>query len=417
MQEITNDTKIQNPINPPIPYADKEIKFVQKKKKYMAFKIIIVLELVVIAVLSFLLFYLFEIRKNVTVEYKDEFMLIEDNSISKIEAEIKNLEMVNKQPKSLNDLDLSSYYSNGYFNYYSFPLIDNAISNNVVKEHPKVSLNTLEIQKDGILKEVNIELKNNLTNQGAEVIDRIYITKDVREDVLFQNNTLVNNIKNYIEQKNLEVVELDISMTYYSNYLELLQNLNSDLVEDTVEVEIITYLYPKWGNEINYINFQTISNQFHRNMNLSELNSVVDKVKVLAFDYTGPLDILPGPITPKDWFERIIQYYIHEGIERDKLEVGINTNAYIWPEREIAIDTKDNYSVLELEADAMTFNNFQNFIAQNGIAPETVEGMNEKIYRYIFENERKIAVFPSTEYIESLVQLTAEYGISGMFFK
>ena len=177
------------------------------------------------------------------------------------------------------------------------------------------------------------------------------------------------------------------------------------------------YLYPKWGDEINYNNFAPITNDFHKSDLITQASKLVDYIKVMSYDYTGVLDILPGSITPTNWYEKVIQYYISKVQDRNKIIMGINTESYQWPEREVAINPILNYSFLKKEAEIIPRDFFKEFIRQNSMKKESEFNIDEDVFKFTKENKSFIAIMPSDEQIANQVKIAGEYGVYGIFYK
>lgn len=398
MNEIPEEKLANTLYSKPIPVAHKQLDLnISKKKggKYKVTKILVLFFFIVAALFSLLAGYLYFMRTNKILERKDLINVITDNNITKEQAEWKNLSLIQKSPVDFNSLEASSIIT--VQGVYPFVRTNDA------------SVKNIEIKSDGTIVPIDTAL---LESTYSNIF---YINQDSIDQLEVEIENLSKNISDFVIENEIINFELDVSLTYLNNYRGILESINNDLAG--YDYELVIYLFPKWGNEVDYSNYATISNKFHREMNLKEISTLVDKIKVMSYDFTGPLDILPGNITPNDWYEKIIQYYISEEIPRNKFIMGINTNAYEWPEREIAYDPITNYSVLNHEAAIIPRDKFKEMIASNAMQPLNDNKIEEEVYKYTTNNKKYLTIFPPDKKIKDLEKLSSEYGIYGVFYK
>lgn len=226
---------------------------------------------------------------------------------------------------------------------------------------------------------------------------------------------IIKVIKSKVQESDVKRFELDISFTYIDNYLDLLKNLKLEYVSSDITFGI--YIYPKWGDFVDYSFFAPISNSFSINANITELNQYVDYIKVMSFDYTGPKDILPGAITPKSWFRQILQYYTKKEYNKEKLILGINTQGYEWKDREIAKKPEENYSLLQEEAKVYNRIDFLKLKEVYSIETFFENSIDESINSYNISGIEYLTVFPENDLILELEEMARSYGFGGIFYK
>jgi spore germination protein YaaH len=353
----------------------------------------LILSLVLIIV-SVLFFYVYFIRVKVEVDNTKKVVEITEDNKSQREIEEINLSQVEKVYRPVADLQESNLeVQTGY----SF------------ERSIRKSVKSLSISSDGIIK------KESSFGSGQEV-DNILFIKDIdQKNFNSTSKTMVDSLTEIIFSEGLKSIELDVSLTNLDVFMSFLQELNLALIGNNVE--IILYTYPRWGDSQNYSYFPSISNQFSRTVSLERIEPLVDKFKILSFDYTSTTSILVGPITPLEWFERVMQYFIFKGIPSQKIIMGINTYVYQWTNRDFAKDYKDNYSVNKAEASLINRLDFLQSIEGSKVDILDREGIDEIIYLFSDLGDEIVSVYPSETQIGEQKELAAEYGIFGIFYR
>lgn len=389
MDQPNLNTNLTQPTKKEVTFTSKDI-----KKKSTLPKILAAVLLIVLGVVLLGLGYMFFIRVNKHIEKNDIISEVVDNTITDEHAEVKNLEQVETNEKEVEVLNTDSIVKSEVQPY---------------KDTDTYSRLSLEIDQSGAL--TNVLIQPGETKNYNEII---FIDTETIKNLQVETSDIAENIADYVTTNGITNFALDVSLTNIPNYMNILEEVALGIDKS---FNLSVYLYPKWGDKVDYDHYATITNSFHQGMNLAEISLLVDQINVLSYDFTGPLDILPGPVTPIWWFERIIQYYIKSGVDRDKLNMGINTEAYEWPEREFAVDPLTNYSVLATEAEAIARSTFLEFVEDNELEPERVYGISEDVYTYQKESVDYIGIIPADLDITVLERIAALYGIKGIFYK
>lgn len=262
-----------------------------------------------------------------------------------------------------------------------------------------------------------------LINEDLQVVDAqskvgnlpIFSIKNI--DLITESDyqKIIERISNKVRESNIKRFELDISFSNLDNYLDFLKDLKLEQFSEGISIGI--YIYPKWGDYVDYSFFAPITNSFSTNSDLDEVLQYVDYIKIKSYDYTGPKDILPGAISPKTWFKQILQYYTKKDYNKEKIFFGINTQAYEWGDRVIAFQPKDNYSLLQEEAKVYSRSDFLKLKEGMTLDPMKEDGIDESIYRYNINGVEFITIFPENELIVELEELVKSYGFGGIFYK
>lgn len=382
------NSNLTQPTNKEITLSSKDIK---KKPNFIKLFTLLMLPILVFSIGLFA-FYFF-LKANITYIDNNIVNTALNNSITKEEAEAKNLEQQVKRLDGFHSIQKS------------FLLTDKYSPKGPFSSFSRLSL---EVDSNGEIKSKDIKVDG--VNSYTEVF---FLTPETIENLNIDSETLAEDILGYISQNNIRSFALDVSFTFIPGYMDLLEIISSSIKDSFVSV----YLYPKWGDEVDYSHFATITNEFHKTMDLEKISQLVSIINVMSYNYTGPLDILPGPITPAWWFERTIQYYIKSGVPREKLKFGINTNAYEWPKREIELNPILNYSLLSQEALEIPSTVFQEFISENSINPTQINGIQEDIYRYTKNSVEYITIMPTEKQITQLERVASYYHIEGIYYK
>lgn len=346
--------------------------------------------LIILAVVSSLItFYLFQFRREFIIDTKTKTETITNNEISKSAAEKMNLDNVEKMPKDQSELITGANIT--YTNSQSSILT--ALS--------------YEVMDDSSLRKVDtfVEL---IKRPGF--IPIFYISPKTLTTANFDLAKLSALI--IAESANFKEVSFDVSFTYIKDFNNFIKPIAANLKSKNVLVDL--YLYPSFGKEVNYNYFLQISNDYHRTTKFSDLNNIVDKVIVQLYGFTSEYSILPGPVAPIDWAKQVIQFYISEGIDRNKMFAEINTSNYLWLEREIVTDPKLNYPVADIQGGVVSDAQVQ--LKQFAIINEAYSFLDmskEQIALLDHESVKYLLLSPTDENINSLKNLVAEYGLAG----
>ena len=137
-----------------------------------------------------------------------------------------------------------------------------------------------------------------------------------------------------------------------------------------------------------------------------------DQIRVLSFGYTNEKSILAGPITPLWWFEQTIQYLIKNSIPRNKIIMSVNTLCYKWAERDFAVLHRDNFVLEEIQAQTVKKNSIDRISGKTS----SERSDSDTIFQYNEDAFEVTALCPTEDYIETLTNLSADYGLKGVQF-
>ncbi|MFS8131071.1 MAG: hypothetical protein ACMG57_03765 [Candidatus Dojkabacteria bacterium] len=351
---------------------------------------------IVVFVLSSILFgYIFFIRRDRTINKVVTTDTVNDNTISKAEAERRNLENVLQTPKDIKDLT-----------------------------HDTNVTISQDTSQDGFVVAKAYEITKDLKLSKQVILDS-YAKKDsfapifyFKLDTLTDNNpditALSSLIATEVSSNNYKIIYLDTSFTYIKDFNILIANLKNTLNAKSIKLGL--YLYPKWGNEVDYNNFLQVTNQYHKNTKLADIVNSVDEVIIELYGYSNEYSILPANIAPVDWAKSVVAFTAQEVTSKNKVYFEINNNYFVWPQREFSDTPNNNYAVLDLQAEILNQNQFdaKNYIqSSTNVLGNTLETMKT----LEVSGKKYISVSPTQNNIDSLISLIASYGFPGYIIK
>lgn len=378
--------------------------------------IILVIVLIVVAVITYYLY----TNPQITYSYQSNVTKIYLSDKSEREIEQETLINTDKQSKNVNELkvtgwipdwDLADGYntlvnqSNRFYSISPFWLIPN---------------------DDGSLNEVansvNPELINFTKNNNIRLIPTIPLfDHDILSNILNNReyfNRHILEILNKIDTYKYDGIDLDYESTKLEDkglFFEFLETLSREL-KSRGKIFSFTVM-PKWGDKIYYPSLP----QTRLVQDYKRISDLVDEFRIMTYDFSGKTSQQIAPIAPLEWIERVIQYAINSGVERDKIYLGVHTYAYDWSERAKleSIDLINWYGNLipikDLEeASAYYFGSVENVIRNYSMSYTYDTIWGEAIGEYMFEGEKRIVVFPTQESINARKDLASEYGIAGI---
>lgn len=337
-------------------------------------------------------------------------------------AEIDNIRNIPKQPKSIEELNLS-----GWIPDWDIPNGFRSMQDHGGYE--SISPVWFWINDDGTLKDTaymnDSEFIEYCKDNGIELIPTITL---FNEDILSQVLATEDSRKAHIDEIMHNVLTYDydgIDLDYESMYLKDKEKL-LDLLEDLAielkrhDKKLSFTVVAKWGNEVVYRTFtQTRMGQDYR-----RIGELVDEFRIMGYEYSGRDNQWVGPIAPIKWMEDTIQYAIYSGVPRDKIVLGIHTYAYSYSERDI-MPTLDYVPVYgpasnkELEAATAHFpSDVEAIIENNNASISFNDEWGEAIAEYISptSGQKRIMVFPNQQSIDLRKQLAADYGLKGVIY-
>lgn len=233
-----------------------------------------------------------------------------------------------------------------------------------------------------------------------------------------------DSIKKHIDEIVLEVNKYNyegIDLDYEAIYLKDKEKFFSFLADLKIELKktnkvLVFTVLPKWGNEVIYSSLP----QTRMVQDYKRIADIVDEFRIMTYEYTARDSVEIGPIAPIEWMERVIQYSIYSGVDREKIVIGIHTYSYDFAERELAKNI-DFYPVLDIRGN-------KDLPATNAYFNETVEQINfssvvfnevwkESVGYFTNRNgEPRVLVFPDQKTLDARKELAAEYGIKGVTY-
>ncbi|MEP7103098.1 MAG: hypothetical protein ABI721_00110 [Candidatus Dojkabacteria bacterium] len=388
---------LPHPFSPQVNEVESTSKKRDLLKSFLKFLTIILI--LVLVAFSLVLAYVFFIRRDITINKVDSNATVNDDTISKAEAESRNLENVATAQKDKSQLII------GYNSSIAVEQVQN----------PSVNYRTakvFEISKDLTIDDHAIP-NSDKTNPDFVPI-YFFSLKTLTETSAFDNIKLTNVIVNDATTSGSKKIYLDTSFTYIKDYLNLINLLKDQL--KTKNITLGVYIYPIWGKEVDYNNFLQVSNAFMKTVNILDLSKQVDELVIQVYGYTNEYSILPGNVAPLNWSTKVIQYIASLGVDRSKVLFEMNSDAYVWPEREVSNDPKLNYSVADVQAEVLSFDMFlQRFKTEiSGIQTnDTLENIQE----IEADSKKYIGVYPTNDNIDKIIENVALYGFKGYILK
>lgn len=222
---------------------------------------------------------------------------------------------------------------------------------------------------------------------------------------------------NYIQQNNYQGIDLDFESFYVSDqkpFLDLLKELKARL--QPIGRKLYISSLAKWGNNISYA-------QSKSTLNYKAIGDIVDIFIIQGYSYSPINSNSIGPIGPIDWQEDVIRYAINEGIDRNKIVLGVNTYAQDWSERPI------QYDLLYYTAEGLPSNDFDSeaavsyyhkgvdsLLANYNVEQTFIENWGEVLGSYNYGGQKRYVVYPNKDSLDLRKKLAADYGLNGISF-
>jgi len=338
--------------------------------------------------------YIYFVRRDRSVNKVVTTETINDDTISKAEAERRNLENVLQTPKDIKDLTKDSNIT--------------------------ISQDT---NAQGFLVAKAYEITKDLNLTKLPIVDSYKNSTDFAPIFYFKLESLTNTpditalssvIMNELNNVPYKIIYLDTSFTYIKDFNTLVANLKNSLSSKKIKLGI--YLYPKWGKEVDYNNFLQVTNQYHQDMNLADVVNSVDEVIIQLYGYSSEYSILPANVAPVDWAKSVVAYTAQEVTNKNKVYFEINSDYYVWPQREFSDKPSNNYALLEAQAEVL---NQKQFDGKGYIQSSSNDlGDTFEIIKTLeLSGKKYISISPRQENIDKLIALVASYGFAGYIIK
>lgn len=230
-----------------------------------------------------------------------------------------------------------------------------------------------------------------------------------------------------VDRYDYDGIDLDYESTAYDDkeeYFLFLEELSTELHER--DKKLVVTVLAKWGDNVNYPSLP----ETREVQDWSEIAIHADEIRIMAYDYTFSKALLPGPIAPIDWVERVLDYAVQE-IPREKLVLGVHLYSYEWYQE--VSQSGENPELLSFEPDLLGNSNsnpgqarsYTYDVVKKVLASydgEMIEFQGEQIYRYTKVNdstgklEDRVLVYIDPEGIQLREDLAREYNIKGVVF-
>ncbi len=343
------------------------------------------------------------------------------SSRSEKDLEFDAISSIGKKSKDINDL-----FVTGWIPDYDIP---DGLS--VIKEQKdnfdSVSPVWFWVNEDGSLKKngysngkdfINFTSQNNI-----ELIPTITLfDHEILNKVLNNDENLnrhINEIVKNVVENRYDGIDLDYESTYLKDkdkFFIFLERLSDQLQE--INKKLVFTVLPKWGDLVDY----NALPQTRITQDYKRISDLVDELRIMTYEFYGAGSEKAGPIAPLEWMEFVIKYAIYSEVPREKIVLGVHTYAYDWSDREITSVIKEGnqfkiglFGNLE-PADAYFYKDIEKVKNGYNLTENFNEEWGEAIGEYIFENEKRIVVYPTQKSFELRKQLAADYGIKGVAY-
>lgn len=350
--------------------------------------------------------YFIETSKEVVIETKTN--QIEEKNLSKEDVEAKNLASIEKLPTSESKQFSYKEYSNNYANINSSDLnqailfLKSSEQNGIltVKKIPEAETMILEKNIISFVPKIEFDYKS---GYKPESLNRAMIDKHISDIIL--------------ELSGIEYTGVEISYSYmvFTDYYNFLEKFKEALSQNNKNLYVS--IAPKWGESPDYNRFINVYKPEFFDIDYVSISNIADQIRVNAFYYTTENSTLAGPISPKLWVEQIIRFMISKNVPREKIILGINTNAYEWTTRDYTDDYYKNYIWTEKEISNVYSSQETKLLLDTISEISDLESINERVIEYKKDGIGYILVIPQDEYINSLKQLSIDYGLGGFFLR
>ncbi len=335
-----------------------------------------------------------DIEENIIIRKEDELL----NDKTKDEAEKLNL----KQIKTILKSDVLYSFSNESAAEYINKELGLSLEN---FDYKFVSF--LELQSDFSLNTVNQVSKH---EDGKKVFYVVHPSDDLIKNPIFDLNSdkLFDSIKSVFIKNKIKNLFFAKEFTKFKNFDHVLQNLQQ--MRNSLDIVLGVFCYPVWGHEVNYNHFFQLINKTVTPSSLNQLNDLVDIWVIDAFGFTNEYSILPFKISDLDLVERTVQFFISEGVPSSKIILNVETNLYVWPNREILNLYRENYSSSEQQAIIKPQDSYLNLSSE-----DLIKNIDYNMF-YRDKESNQIIVKIHTDLIKSIIDLGKEYSLYAINF-
>lgn len=345
--------------------------------------IIIIFLLLALISLGVLTYYLYKIRIVENITYKDIRKDVTDTSISNIEAEKRNLLTLVKKNENP-DLE-------------QIELLDLTSNTPGIKPAYKINLNTIE----KVAEVENNQVPLFFTDNNSEYLDDL---------------SVLNMLLETIKRDNLAEIDIDVTITNKVNNIEaLIKDLIYNLTPTNIKINL--GLPAKWSDIQDYEHLATVSRFYSSNVSVEVINNLTNKIRLHAYGFTSINSSKAGPISPSQWVENTIAYYLYKGISPSKLDLVINNNGYKWANRGFTDNYIHNFVVSTQQAQIVTNRDLNQLISTSNLRNLPEFNIEENVAIIETNHNINYIVYPKLSLISSLKDLVKTYGLNGFIYK
>lgn len=328
-------------------------------------------------------YYLYKVRVVENTTYKDVRKDLIDNSISQIDAEQKNLDSLVKKKENINikETTIANFSSN----------------ESGIKMVYKLTENSYEKIDDFTLSQIPI----------------FFVEENVNE---LNDLTVASMIVEVIKKESLQEIDIDVSIV---NKVLNIESLVKDIIQllNPISIKINIGLPPKWSDYQDYEYLKSVSRFYSSNADLKIINNLTHKIRIHGYGYTTINSSKAGPISPSEWVENIIQYYIFKGIEPAKVDLVINNTGYKWSNRPITNNYIFNYVLSTKQVEVIPSSDLNNLLAGNNLKNLSEFRFEDNVVELNDNGNINIIVYPKLSLQSKIKEVVKSYGLNGFIYK
>ncbi len=259
--------------------------------------------------------------------------------------------------------------------------------------------------------------------------DHNILSKVFQDEAVF--NRHLDQLKQISARPEFAGIDLDYESTKLADkdqFYKLLGLLSQDIRSRGKRL-IFTAL-AQWGDTISYKSLR----ETRQVQNWAKISEYADEIRVMAYDYTSPKALQPGPIAPYSWVKEVLEYAREEG-EISKLVLGIHLYSYEWYMESSEYQQKKtdgidplaftensdfNLPISKTSARSYTYDTVKKLVASLQEVPTQRDG--EMTVRFMRQNpqtkknEERILVYTTPEATKAKVDLARSQGAKGVVF-
>lgn len=248
----------------------------------------------------------------------------------------------------------------------------------------------------------------------------------------------IDEIVAVVIENNYDGIDLDyesIEISEQDEFLRLVDGVSAGLRPQGKRVSLT--LLSQWDEQgLSYKSFR----QTRQVQDWEQLAPLVDEIRIMAYDYTSPLAVNPGPIAPEDWVRDVLDYAV-ERIPREKIVLAVHLYSYEWyvtsADYQEALASGDpdplrfaessgyNLPLASNRARSYTYDTIKTILAEEEADSNSQLGnyQGEQIFRFDRINpqtqdlEERLLVYIDPAGVAERIELARdEYGIKGVSF-